>query len=742
MRIPKGLSDGSVFTGIDLASFGGYPDGSTSSGSPGARQLITLQRDVLIDDDGDFDVEWSFISLSTDGTNAGDVFSATNSEGLLAWGPSANTINLYMQGRGGIVGSIGAGYMRWGHEIQCRGWYRPTKGGGGLRLKINGCQIVPDVAIIPTGGVVPAFSDAWQGSRLGVSTELSAFCSVLRAWRNNDPTRFMSEIGVLGDSIMADNSAYEQPAVGMLLYKPDEAKIRGGIYSIAHPGDTASAQKTLFDASPLKTATGVRAFVIQVGVNNVLAGQSAATVLADIQALVTDCAAVAPVILCQMTPCRAALSGGQYAVWQAVNDGINGGGATPITGATRIVTGHVEAMGDGSNNLKASMNSGDNIHPNALGRQTNANFIRNEGLASLGVLPSIGRPPLLGASAWLMPNTQTSGAGASDYFRSIPIPSDVREVTLSVGNRLYSGGAGAPVVLPKIAVGASDGAGGFHPSVAPVEVLSKTVPGDGTRLVLDPIRVSRGTDKMITLGFVYSGGGVATAYAPNLAVGHYHSPSAGVLYPTPAFSGVDDNPLFQWFVSYRSTRPAFHCLGDSILVGGSIPSSACGYLNAAWIKLGLDHDLAVTMEGLPGGFLRQFADPSTYPSLWEGQELRGKTVVIQGGVNDSATDSAAQMLASLELIITHARSLGASRVYVTTILPAGAYGSIAVRDTYNAALLASGTSADHVIDIRSSVWNPANHDQLDAAYDSGDGLHPNTAGNVQIAAAIALDLGL
>lgn len=373
----------SNFSGVDLTAPGGYPDGSASAGSPGSRQLTSARRAQLLDSDGDLDIEASFISRSTDGTNSGDMVSGTSADGLLALAASANSINLAV--RGGTVGTIGVGFMRWGHEVQCRAWYRPTKGLGGLRVRLNGCQIVTDVSITPSGGAFVALTDAWEGSRLGSSSFLSAAMNMVRAWRGTNPTAFLDELGIVGDSILADNSALAQPAVGMLIYKPAEARNRSGIYSIAHPGDTASAQKTAFDASRLKTATTLRAIVIQVGVNNVLAGQSIATALADIQALVTDCAAVAPVVLCQMTPCKAALTGGQYTVWQGVNQGINGGGATPITGATQIVTSHVAALGDGADNLAAAYNSGDNIHPNAAGRQVNAQAIR-DALVTMGIL--------------------------------------------------------------------------------------------------------------------------------------------------------------------------------------------------------------------------------------------------------------------------------------------------------------------------------------------------------------------
>lgn len=170
--------------------------------------------------------------------------------------------------------------------------------------------------------------------------------------------------------------------------------------------------------------------------------------------------------------------------------------------------------------------------------------------------------------------------------------------------------------------------------------------------------------------------------------------------------------------------------------------SACGYASAAWVKLAIDKDYAITIDGLPGGTLAEFADPVTYPLLWAQQDLVGKNVVVQAGVNDTASGSTAgQMVGFFDAIAAYARSLGAAQVGATTVLPSTPYGVPATRNSYNSMMMGGASTADFVVDICPSVWDPLDHDKLDAAYDSGDHLHPNTAGQAQIEAAIIAALG-
>ena len=58
---------------------------------------------------------------------------------------------------------------------------------------------------------------------------------------------------------------------------------------------------------------------------------------------------------------------GQVARWLEINEAVKGLGATPITGFDSVITSHTADINDGSNNLAASYDSGDHIHPNIAG---------------------------------------------------------------------------------------------------------------------------------------------------------------------------------------------------------------------------------------------------------------------------------------------------------------------------------------------------------------------------------------
>lgn len=347
-------------------------------------------------------------------------------------------------------------------------------------------------------------------------------------------------------------------------------------------------------------------------------------------------------------------------------------------------------------------------------------------------------------AAWETPNAHTTGSAAVSCFRSIFVPSDVTAVALTFSNRLYNLNTGVPITLPRVAIGKSDGAGGF--ATAPTIYTNVVVPGDGTVVTTASTPVVRGSDGKITIAFDSPGGGsgLGIAYCPQLLAGSYVAPTAASLFPTPSFTGGDSNPLFQILVGFLSARPSFFCVGDSILCGSATTPANCGYANAAWPVLGAAHDLAIATNGLPGGTLAEFADPVTNPALWDQVgSLLGASGVIQLGTNDTASSSASTMLGYFEIIAAKLRTLGVYRIIATTIAPTSAYGgaATAIRNTYNAMLTGGQSSANLVIDICPAVWDLADHNKLSAGADSGDALHLSTAGQASAAALIGAALG-
>ncbi len=190
---------------------------------------------------------------------------------------------------------------------------------------------------------------------------------------------------VLGDSISANYTGlYVLPSSA--IYAVSEARTRAGILSLAVPGYTIDNEQSVWDSSFIKGRSSVKCVIMQVGANNILINnESSSTIITKYNALIADVNAANPtakIILGQLTPFRAAMTGAQYTVWQAVNAAISGG---TITGSNIIARPVWTVLNDGSDNLVSTYNSGDNVHPISTGRQQMGALWRTE-LQSAGLL--------------------------------------------------------------------------------------------------------------------------------------------------------------------------------------------------------------------------------------------------------------------------------------------------------------------------------------------------------------------
>jgi len=123
-------------------------------------------------------------------------------------------------------------------------------------------------------------------------------------------------------------------------------------------------------------------------------------------------------------------------------------------------------------------------------------------------------------------------------------------------------------------------------------------------------------------------------------------------------------------------------------------------------------------------------------------------IIVLEGINDigmgrDARPPAAVMIAGYKQIIERARNKGL-KVYGGTLLPfqgASYYTEAgeAVRQEVNQWIRTSG-AFDAVIDFDAVTRDPANPKKMRAAYDSGDGLHPNDAGYRAMGESIDLKL--
>ncbi|MEV0719204.1 SGNH/GDSL hydrolase family protein [Asanoa sp. NPDC050611] len=118
-----------------------------------------------------------------------------------------------------------------------------------------------------------------------------------------------------------------------------------------------------------------------------------------------------------------------------------------------------------------------------------------------------------------------------------------------------------------------------------------------------------------------------------------------------------------------------------------------------------------------------------------------RQVIVLEGINDiSGGNTAARIIEGHRQLIKRAHDRGLT-IYGGTLTP---YGNApdareGERQALNTWIRTSG-EYDAVIDFDAAVRDPANPRRMLAAYDSGDSLHPNSAGYLAMANAIDLDL--
>jgi lysophospholipase L1-like esterase len=249
--------------------------------------------------------------------------------------------------------------------------------------------------------------------------------------------------------------------------------------------------------------------------------------------------------------------------------------------------------------------------------------------------------------------------------------------------------------------------------------------------------------------------GLTTTY---LADGnHLHDTGAG------AFGGpTSHSSYFLTGVDVTAPRPeTVVAFGDSITNGhNSTVDGNARYTDALADRLVADHmPLSVANAGITGNLLLHhlpcFGDTGVTRFQRDVLDQPGvRTAIVMEGSNDiwdsvanygcgtTPEITADQIIDGLRSLIAAAHARGI-RVVGATILPFWAFylspdqfaRAEEIRQAVNSWVLHSG-AFDSVADFASAVADPANPQQLNPAYDSGDHLHPDDAGYRAIAATI------
>lgn len=335
--------------------------------------------------------------------------------------------------------------------------------------------------------------------------------------------------------------------------------------------------------------------------------------------------------------------------------------------------------------------------------------------------------------------TGSSGPIGSNRVYSVPmwLLPGTTSIKLKVANRTYAAGAGASATID-IAVYASDGSG--NPTGSPFggTLAGQVVPGNGTWLTTSSIAVTPGPDGKVVV--VHSFPDPTFVNAPGCDLGQYALGTTTV-NPPPAWTGPNSGPIFWWEVEYDpGAAQRFVVDGDSI--AGAYSLSGVGFENAAWNVLARRRNYAVHIQSVvQQGSLANFAASGTLPYLHDEPITAGASKILALGSNDLSYNDLATMQAALTTNISLAVAAGYTKVYAWTIPPLAGYpGTDATRTGYNSWLLANYVSLGlaGVYDAakprsQGGVADEGNPNLLHTLFDSGDGTHPNVAGQLQIA---------
>lgn len=369
-------------------------------------------------------------------------------------------------------------------------------------------------------------------------------------------------------------------------------------------------------------------------------------------------------------------------------------------------------------------------------------------LAALGAGPSAASGTGWTASAGVAESyAPTSGGWANQTLR-MPIRTSLGGSQLRV--RLTNRYSATATTLGHVTIGLQQG--GANTAGAPVAVTfggsqALTMAAGGSA-VSDPVALSVAANSRLLLSVYIPA--AANALPPRHDLGgetgyNYNGGDASGAAAFPVTNTFSFIALFDGLdVSTAAGPSTVVVIGDSISDGLNLAADTDtrwpDRLAARVAPLGL----AVVNEGISGDNVTY--DQATAPGIatrWSTDALGPtgvRTIVEQGGINDIRTGVPVTTLESAQQQLIAAAHTAGVRVLLTTLTPmAGSSGDTAAeesaRSAYNAWVLAGSSGADGVVDFAGAL--DGGNGALAAAYDSGDHLHPNAAGDAVLADVIA-----
>ena len=344
--------------------------------------------------------------------------------------------------------------------------------------------------------------------------------------------------------------------------------------------------------------------------------------------------------------------------------------------------------------------------------------------------------------------TYTAPAGGSVFAIPIWIPPDVTVVRVRLQNMAYNESAYADRTA-NLAIGTNNN-GDF--AAAPTEYPGITI-GGVVPYVSAWTPVTRGGDGKILIAVSAP---AASAIQASSSINYTGRLVTGTetVYPLGGATAMISTFPYLLQVEYDTTVRRVVVIGDSISIGYNAYWDVPGLGASPYYGLSLDHGYATYVYGASAARMYNYADDvQSEMSASFGQTrqdlaavIRGAVVVVEAGINDvqyatvaGGTTCYQSYKIMVEKLVTWLRALDAYKIIFETYSAAssyeGAHGAARVQFCDWIATLPFGIDA--IIDRDEALSTPPRTAGaiMNPALDSGDGVHPNAAGEAILEAA-------
>ncbi|HWK93321.1 MAG TPA: putative Ig domain-containing protein [Luteimicrobium sp.] len=373
-------------------------------------------------------------------------------------------------------------------------------------------------------------------------------------------------------------------------------------------------------------------------------------------------------------------------------------------------------------------------------------------------------------TSWTQSQQRVSGLSADTFKnRSVRILTRLTQGGPSVRIRLQNQFGTAPLTVDTTTVGLSAGGAAVRPGTLRTVTFhgsgTVTIPAGG-QVWSDPVELETKAQDDLDVSFYFKAASVLVLHDLAGRTNYFSATGGGDTTGDTTGAGFPETHGWTYLVSAVDVQNS--ALAGTVVAYGSSVVDGVGGDNCGpgcpkrdpyqrWTdtlaqrvvaELPADQQLAVVNEGIAGTTASAACQAGGIDGVSRLDRdvlaLHGvSAVVYYYGTNDLANGcSADTILAAYHETFARLHAAGI-KVLVTPITPRPGYTATqnAFRATVNAFVRAGGDcsgTCDGVLDLDAVLRDPANRDAINPAYDNGDGIHANIAGQTAIADSIPL----